>query len=52
MLLWFGPPYLLFARSGEQQLRQQILFLKAELELSAGGEPSEMLQEVSHYAPR
>ena len=31
---WFSPLFFLFARSGEEQLRRQILFLKAELEMT------------------
>ncbi|TWT48997.1 hypothetical protein [Botrimarina hoheduenensis] len=31
---WFSPLFFLFARSDEKQLRRQILFLKAELEMT------------------
>lgn len=31
---WFSPLFFLFARSSEDQLRRQILFLKAELEMT------------------
>jgi hypothetical protein len=31
---WFSPLFFLFARSSEEQLRRQILFLKAELEMT------------------
>ena len=31
---WFNPLFFLFARSNEEQLRRQILFLKTELEMT------------------
>lgn len=34
MSSWFSPLFFLFARSSEEQLRRQILFLKAELEMT------------------
>ncbi|TWT48975.1 integrase core domain-containing protein [Botrimarina hoheduenensis] len=39
MPLWFSPLFFLFARSNDEQLRQQILFLKAELELTRARVP-------------
>lgn len=34
MSSWFSPLFFLFARSSEEQLRRQLLFLKAELEMT------------------
>ncbi|QEG36259.1 hypothetical protein Pr1d_35710 [Bythopirellula goksoeyrii] len=31
---WFSPLFFLFARTDEELLRRQILFLKAELEMT------------------
>jgi len=36
---WFSPLFFLFARSSEEQLRRQILFLKAELEMTRARVP-------------
>ncbi|QDT68766.1 Integrase core domain protein [Planctomycetes bacterium MalM25] len=36
---WFSPLFFLFARSNEEQLRRQILFLKAELEMTRARVP-------------
>ena len=36
---WMTPLFFLFARSSEEQLRRQILFLKAELEMTRARVP-------------